>query len=130
MIELKDRPLLLINDSFSSRARIDQCFAKASIKPRIVAEFENPETLVNAALSDGLAGIVTHNLPHWFDESKTVKIMLEDPTPSRTIVLYWRHEHLPFAVQVLSELIIERFYDISRKVNEFGLRPHRSINNY
>lgn len=124
LVELHGERLAMLKPSFSIRREIDRCFESVGAEPQIVAEFENPNTLVRAAVAQGLGGIVTHNFPEWLDGLRPVKIHLEDPTPLRTIGLYRREDRpLSVAAQILSEIFADQIRDTSRGSNELGLRP-------
>lgn len=123
MIELHGKPLALPS---YYRRQIDRCFESAGAKPLVVAEFDNPNTLVAAVAEQGLSGIVVHTLPEWLQGKGLVRVHLEDPTPTRNIVLYWRDQSLSPALKILLETIGEQVREISRQQNDLGLHPYKN----
>ena len=99
-----------------TRAWTDQLFARSAISPRIVAEFDNPEAILQAVA----AGVGFSLLPDWavpdqLSGSSVRKIRVQGATLHRTLRLIWNENRaLSSAVQAFLAHLSEPFPNISR----------------
>lgn len=121
LIELHGERLTLPSFSYSHRKQIDHCFESAGSKPLIVAEFDNPNTMIAVLSEQTLGGIAPYSVPEWLQGKRLVRVHL-DPTLVRNVVLYWPDQPSQ-AVQVLAESLMESAHDVTRQANSLGLLP-------
>jgi DNA-binding transcriptional LysR family regulator len=99
-----------------TRAWTDQLFARSSISPRIVAEFDNPEAILQAVA----AGVGFSLLPDWavpdqLSGTSVRKIRVRGARLNRTLRLIWNENRaLSSAVQAFLAHLSEPFPNISR----------------
>lgn len=121
LIELHGERLTLPGFSYSHRKDIDRGFKSAGSTPLVVAEFDNPNTMMAVLSEQTLGGIAPYSVPEWLQGKGLVRVHL-DPTLTRNVVLYWRDSPSQ-AVQILAETLMESAHEITRQANSMGLLP-------
>jgi LysR family transcriptional regulator, cyn operon transcriptional activator len=88
LTELHGQKIAVPGKDVPVRKTLDECFRSVGAEPHIVAEINQPERLVVLAQQSDIAVIVTRNLSR--DRDGLATIVLEDPTPTRTLGILWR----------------------------------------
>jgi LysR family cyn operon transcriptional activator len=89
MVELHQRPLVLLPAYFATRGMLEECFAASGAEPTIVAEMSTVAPMLGLVLRTEVAAIVSANaVPPGMSGLKMIPI--ESPTPVRTPGLLWK----------------------------------------
>ncbi|MCW5635104.1 MAG: LysR family transcriptional regulator [Rubrivivax sp.] len=89
MVELHQRPLVLLPGYFATRTMLEECFRDSGAAPAIVAEMSTVAPMLGLVQRSDVAAIVSaHAVPTGMSGLRLVPI--ESPTPVRTPGLLWR----------------------------------------
>jgi len=90
MVELHQQPLVLLPRLYTTRAMLDECFARCGAEPLVAAEMNTIAPMIDLVARTGLAAIVSmHAVPSRAD----IRVVpLESPTPMRTPGLLWKRD--------------------------------------
>jgi len=106
MVELHQRPLVLLPGYFSTRTMLEECFAASGTEPVIVAEMSTVAPMLGLVSRTQVAAIVSaHAVPPGMSGLKLVPI--ESPTPVRTPGLLWK-AGVPMPAPVRSFALVVR----------------------
>ena len=88
MAELHNQRLVLLSKTFATRRMLDNYFALAKINPVVVGETNTIFPIINLIKNQAVGTIISERaIP---DEADLHKIILQDPSPTRTAALLWK----------------------------------------
>lgn len=90
MIELHRQRLVLLPETFSTRAMLDECFRACGAEPSVVVEMNTVAPMLGLASRTLIGTIVSRNAVPEIPGLHVV--LLESPTPMRTPGILWRRE--------------------------------------
>jgi LysR family cyn operon transcriptional activator len=106
MVELHQRPLVLLPGYFATRTMLDECFAASGAEPAIVAEMSTVAPMLGLVLRSQIGAIVSATaVPPGMSGVRLVPI--ESPTPVRTPGLLWK-AGVPMPAPVRSFAVVVR----------------------
>jgi len=106
MVELHQRPLVLLPGYFATRTMLDACFEACGAEPAIVAEMSTVAPMLGLVLRSEIGAIVAASaVPPGMNGVKLVPI--ESPTPVRTPGLLWK-AGVPMPAPVRSFAVVVR----------------------
>jgi len=101
--------MTLLPQSFTTRRIIDDCFALAKSRPRVVVELNGIAPMIELIKQTQLAGIIGASAVK--NTTNLSQVSLEEPTPCRTPGLLWRRG-------APSSSAIKQFANVVREVSE------------
>lgn len=117
MVELHHQPLVLLQQTFTTRQLLDECFSACGAEPRIVAELNAVAPMVGLVERAAVATIVSRSAILPGHDLRAIPI--ESPTPIRTPGMLWKED----AVQ---STLVKSFAAIVRKIALDSARRTRS----
>lgn len=115
MHDLDGQPMIMRQPHSRTRVWVDAIFAEHAVKPRVVAEFDHPESIKQAVLSGmGLTILPDYALHRESDERRLHMLPIRDVPLKRALKLIYR-ENRPFSpvTRAFLALLTETFSDLA-----------------